>query len=161
MLNEILTYILYAMSVITIILAFKRYELQYYLTDYAHSDYPSKKLRIIKLLDAFNTIMTILASAVPIKFRYYEKEDLFSVYFALQIILLISTYRNIADFKRFVFSRYFLTVAEHSDKGLRPPDTPWFNIDFSILNSNKRLDNALIKYISEALEYFKQSSSRK
>ena len=161
MLNEILTYILYAMSVITIILAFKRYELQYYLTDYAHSDYPSKKLRIIKLLDAFNTIMTILASAVPIKFRYYEKEDLFSVYFALQIILLISTYRNIADFKRFVFFRYFLTVAEHSDKGLRPPDTPWFNIDFSILNSNKRLDNALIKYISEALEYFKQSSSRK
>ena len=161
MLNEILTYILYAMSVITIILAFKRYELQYYLTDYAHSDYPSKKLRIIKLLDAFNTIMTILASAVPIKFRYYEKEDLFSVYFALQIILLISTYRYIAEFKRFVFSRYFLTVAEHSDKGLRPPDTPWFNIDFSILNSNKRLDNALIKYISEALEYFKQSSSRK
>ena len=145
------------MSVITIILAFKRYELQYYLTDYAHSDYPSKKLRIIKLLDAFNTIMTILASAVPIKFRYYEKEDLFFLYFVVQVILLISTCRNIADFKRTVFSRYFLTAAENSSKGLQPSDTPWFNIDFSILNSNKRLDNALIKYISEALEYYKQS----
>ena len=157
MLNEILTYLLFAMSVITIILAFKRYELQYYLTDYANSNYPSKKLRIIKLLDAFNTVMVILASAVPIKFRYYEKEDLFFLYFVLQVILLISTYRNIADFKRAVFSRYFLTAAENSSKGLQPSDTPWFNIEFSILNSNKRLDNALIKYISEALEYYKQS----
>ena len=139
------------MSVITIILAFKRYELQYYLTDYANSNYPSKKLRIIKLLDAFNTIMVILASAVPIKFRYYEKEDLFFVYFALQVILLISTYRNIADFKRSIFAKYFLTVAENSSKGLKPPDTPWLNMEFSVLNSNKRLDNALIKYISEAL----------
>ena len=121
MLNEILTYLLFAMSVITIILAFKRYELQYYLTDYANSNYPSKKLRIIKLLDAF----------------------------------------NIADFKRSIFAKYFLTVAENSSKGLKPPDTPWFNMEFSVLNSNKRLDNALIKYISEALDYYKQSLKKK
>lgn len=149
------------MSVITIILAFKRYELQYYLTDYVNSDYPNKKLRILKLLDVFNTLITILASAVPIKFKYYEKEDLFSVYIALQIIILISTYRNIADFKRLVFAKYFLEAVDNQNKGLQPPDTPWFNIDFSILNSNKKLDNALIKYISEALDYYRQSLSRK
>ena len=159
--HEILTYLLYAMSVITIILAFKRYELQYYLTDYVNSDLTSKKIWSIKLVDAFNTLMTILGSAIPIKFRYIEKEDLFSVYFLLQIILLIVTYRSMADFKRLAFAKYFLEAVEHSDKGLKPPDTPWFNMEFSILNSNKRLDDALVKYISEALEYFKQSSSRK
>ena len=159
--NEILIYILYAMAVITVILAFKRYELQYHLTDYVYPHCPSKKLRILKFLDAFNTVMTILASAVPIKFRYYEKEDLFSVYFTLQVILLIATYRNISDFKRLVFSKYFLTAVENQNKGSKPPDTPWFNIEFSTLNSNKKLDNALIKYISESIEYYKQSLIRK
>ena len=54
------------MAVITVILAFKRYELQYHLPDYVYPHCPSKKLRILKLLDAFNTVMTILASAVQI-----------------------------------------------------------------------------------------------
>lgn len=159
--HEILKYLLYVMAVITIILAFKRYELLYHLTDYANSDCTRKKIWSIKLVDAFNTLMIILGSAVPIKFRYFEKDDLFSVYFLLQIILLIVTYRSMSDFKRLVFAKYFLEAVEHSDKGLKPPDTPWFNIDFSILNSNKRLDNALVKYISEALDYYKQSIIRK
>ena len=111
--NEILIYILYAMAVITVILAFKRYELQYHLTDYVYPHCPSKKLRILKLLDAFNTVMTILASAVPIKFRYYEKEGLIipsyidefteKLLFAGLCVIILGFFLYVDEIIRFLF----------------------------------------------------------
>lgn len=43
--HQVLVYILFTLSVITVILAFKRYELQYNLVGYIKLDYNSRQIR--------------------------------------------------------------------------------------------------------------------
>ena len=157
--NQILVYSLYAMAVITIILAFGRYELQYHMTSFLNPDYDSKRIKRRRLEDAFNTFMTIIASAYPIKFRFFELKDMLPWYVLFQIVLLVMTYQHIGSIKRLIYSRYFLDALERKNKGLEPALTPWFDKDFSILNNVKRLDDGLIKYMTEAIEEYKQAKN--
>ena len=157
--NQILVYFLYIMAVITIILAFGRYELQYHMTSFLNPDYDSKRIRRRRLEDAFNTVMTIIASAYPIKFRFFEIKDMLPWYVLFQIVLLVTTYKHIGSIKRLIYSRYFLDALERKNKGLEPALTPWFDKDLSILNNVKRLDDGLIKYMTEAIEEFKKSKN--
>ena len=157
--NQILVYSLYVMAVITIILAFGRYELQYHMTSFLNPDYDSKRIKRRRLEDAFNTFMTIIASAYPIKFRFFELKDMLPWYVLFQIVLLVTTYKHIGSLKRLIYSRYFLDALERKNKGLEPALTPWFDKDFSILNNVKRLDDGLIKYMTEVIEEYKQANN--
>ena len=103
--------------------------------------------------------MTIIASAYPIKFRFFELKDMLPWYVLFQIVLLVTTYKHIGSIKRLIYSRYFLDALERKNKGLEPALTPWFDKDFSILNNVKRLDDGLIKYMTEAIEEYKQANN--
>lgn len=159
--HKILVYLLFAMAVVTVILAFKRYELQYNLVGYMKPDYNDKQIRKERFWDAFHTFMTILASAYTIKFRFFEIEEMLPWYVVIQIALLVATYKHISSIKRLIFARYFLEALERKSKGLEPAAPPWFGKDMSILNSIKRLDDELIKYMTEAVEDFKKSRTHK
>ena len=155
--HQVLVYILFTLSVITVILAFKRYELQYNLVGYLKPDYNSGQIRKERFWDAFNTFMTILASAYTITFRFFEIEDMLPWYVIIQIALLVATYKHISSIKRLIFAKYFVDALERKSKGLEPAAPPWFGKDMSILNNIKRLDDELINYMTESIEDFKKS----
>ena len=145
------------MAVITVILAFKRYELQYNLVGYIKPEYDSRQIKKERFWDAFHTFMTILASAYTIKFRFFEIEDMLPWYVIIQIALLVATYKHISSIKRLIFAKYFVDALERKSKGLEPAAPPWFGKDMSILNNIKRLDDELINYMTESIEDFKKS----
>ena len=72
---------------------------------------------------------------------------------------MVTTYKHIGSIRRLIYSRYFLDALERKNKGLEPALTPWFDKDLSILNNVKRLDDGLIKYMTEAIEEFKKSKN--
>lgn len=148
------------MATITIILAFKRFELYYHMTSYINPDYDSKKLRNHRLLDIYLICMTIIVSVYPVKFKYYEINDTLSLFVLLQIVVLLKTYLDIVDIKRKMYNKYFFDFLECKHKGLAIPLSPWSEKNLSILNSDKELYAGFNKYASEIVADFKKHKNR-
>lgn len=145
--EPILVYLLFTLAVLSIIECVRKFEFQTKFRDYVYMDLDEQDYRRQKRTDWYQLFVTIVATAIPIKFQLYKGEYSLYIYLIAQTIILISSIRQTNILIKLIFTRYLMEflLARETHKPI--PCPPWIERNLSLLCTSFLLDRFFLKFM--------------
>lgn len=150
--EPILVYVLFTLAVLSIIECARKFEFQTTFRDYIYMDLDEADYRRQKRADWYQLIVTIIATAIPIKFQLYKGEYSLYIYLIIQAYILISSFRQTNILIRLIFTRYLIEFLMARDSKRSIPCPPWIERNLSILGTSFLLDKFFLKFMEKSIK---------